>query len=170
MMKYFISQKFFTFTREDIDILDENGNFVYKIYGQRFWAGKKLRLLDKDGNTVFTLVRRLFRFLTTIDILDRNNEKIAKFKQKFHIGFGKRFYIKRGEDKFDVSGNWLGLDYNIVTTSKQNPVVVAVIDKRCLSFADRYQVEINDSSLVDLTLCSVLCVDMYNQHKSNTNN
>lgn len=183
-MKYYINQKFFTWVREKYNIIDENQVPHFAVQGQAFWGAKRLTIFDMQDNVLFKLNRRLMRLFVTIDILNAQGEKLARFKQKFHIGF-KKFYrvLTENGTEYAVTENWLGTDYSVnrlevgeVTDKNGNvssgivEVPVAMVSKGFLQFGDKYQVDVLDDTETVMSLATILCVDMARRKRAQDNN
>ncbi len=165
MLQFYINQKFFTIVAEDFTILDGKGLPVYRVEGQMLWAGKHLTVRDNDGGARLVLNRRFFSFLTAIDICDGNENPIALFREKFHIGFRQRCYVEtvRGE-RYDIEGNFFGTHYEIFKNSKDGEsggVLVADVEKNFIEFGDKYRVNVFVEEEALTVLATVLCVDMF---------
>lgn len=180
-MKYYINQKFFTFVHEQYNIIDENQTPHFAVQGQALWKGKRLSVFDMHQNLLFKLNRRLFRILTTIDILNAQDEVLANFKQKLHFGVKKIYGVITAKGaEYSITENWLGTEYSVNrlqtgeaadengnVKQEKSEVPVALVNKKLIEFSDRYQVEILDESETIMSLATILCVDMARQKREN---
>lgn len=178
MLQFYVNQKFLTFVKEDFTILDGAGAPVYKVEGQALWSGKRLKIKDLEDNVQFVLNRRLMRFFTTIDINDAEKNRLARFKERFHIGFKQRCRIQSEQgDVYELEGNFWSTNYQIykVLGTKQEPnnVVVGTVQRDFIQFGDKYRVDVLQEQEAMMILAIVLCVDMFRvqkQKRSSNNN
>lgn len=165
MLQFYVNQKFFTLFQEDFTILEGGGAPIYKVEGQALWSGKRLTVSDMQGNVQFILNRRFFSFLTAIDIYDADKNPLALFREKFHIGFKQRCYIKSQKgDRYDLEGNFFGINYEIYKAkggSREGDTLIATVEKDFIEFGDKYRVNVlaDDEALTVLSI--VLCIDMF---------
>ncbi len=149
-MKLLFKQRFFSWF-DSYDIYDEAGNTVFTVKGALAW-GHLLRIYDAIGNEIGCVKEKIFTWLPSFEIYfgdnyaGRINKEFSFFKPKFNIDY-------KG---WQVSGNWLEWDYEIVDYNGQT---VATVSKEIWNWTDTYVIDVYDPNDTIYALMLVLAID-----------
>ncbi|GAB3202585.1 uncharacterized protein YxjI [Pontibacter aydingkolensis] len=122
-----------------------------------------------DGEKVLTVRRGVALFVSTVEILDENDEVIGRLKQKFFSIGGKFNIVDAGDNYlFTLQGKWTSWDFKFVKDTLEFARVSkkwAGIGKELFTSADNYILTITDQVPQDnnirlLILGAVMCIDM----------
>ena len=149
-----------------------NLGFFTKIL--RFTKYKKntpfnILIADTKGETVLRIKRGIKFFRSTIDISDKNEELIGRFKQKF-FSFGGKFEVQNADGEVEclLKGNWKQWDYKF----SREDVELATVSKKWMGLgkelfttADNYMLQIDakvgkNDPVRRLIVAAVMCIDM----------
>lgn len=155
-MRFFVKQKILRFIRNEFDIADENGNFVYKVKST-LTIPYKLRFYNQENQIVFEVCKRYFRILSRYDIR-QNKQTLAIIKSRISVLTNKFQIISENENinGIKVVGDIFGLSFDL---TKTNDETVAVISKKYISIGDKYSIEILDEQNKDIYLAIAIVID-----------
>ena len=149
-MKLLFKQRFFSWF-DSYDIFDENGETVFTVEGKMSW-GHKLHILNRHGEHIATVKQVVLTWLPKFEMHEGDryigsiNKKLTFLKPQYEIDF----------NGWNVIGNFLEWDYNIVNSSGQT---VATVSKELFNFTDTYTIDtINDSDAL-YALMVTLAID-----------
>lgn len=140
----------------------------------RFTDYKTMTPFDIDlrtpsGEQILSVNRGVSVFLSTVNVLDENEQRIGGFKQKF-LSVGGAFRVLGPDDQelCHLKGKWTGWEFKFVRDSTELARVTkkwAGMGKELFSSADNYVLEISDvvppdNPLRQLILGAVMCIDM----------
>lgn len=152
---------------------EDNLGFFTKLL--RFTDYKRMTPFDvqirtPDGQQVIRVKRGVSLFLSNVDVLDENDQRVGGFKQKlFSIGGAFTVLGANDEPLCELKGKWSGWDFRFLAPDGSELAHVskkwAGLGKELFTTADNYMLEIKDtvppdSSLRQLILGSVMCIDM----------
>ena len=149
-MKLLFKQRFFSWF-DSYDIFDENGETVFTVEGKMSW-GHKLHILNRHGEHIATVKQVVLTWLPKFELYagDRYigsiNKKLTFFKPQYEIDF----------NGWNVTGNFLEWDYNIVNSSGQT---VATVSKELFNFTDTYTIDTTNDSDALYELMVTLAID-----------
>ncbi len=123
-----------------------------------------------EGTPIVRVSRGISIFLSNVNVMDENNQRIGGFKQKF-FSIGGKFTVLGAEDQpmCELKGKWSGWDFRFNSTDGQELAHVtkkwAGAGKELFTSADNYMLEISASvpsndPIRPLILASVMCIDM----------
>lgn len=122
-----------------------------------------------DGTQLLTVQRGISVFLSNVNVLDENEQRIGGFKQKlFSIG-GKFDVLGESEQVLcSLKGKWTSWDFRFIAGDKELARVTkkwSGLGKELFTSADNYVLEISDvvpenNPLRQLILASVFCIDL----------
>ncbi|TRX48056.1 RNAase [Fulvivirga sp. M361] len=122
-----------------------------------------------SGEKVLTVKRGVSIFLSTVEVLDENENLIGKFKQKF-FSIGGKFDVIDPNDKTlcTLKGKWTSWDFKFVKDDIEFAHVSkkwSGIGKELFTTADNYMLQIDEKIPADnpirlLILAAVMCIDM----------
>lgn len=149
-MKYYIKQKAWSI-KDRFTIYDGEQRTMYYCEGEVFSLAKKLHLYDPEGHEVAFI-----------------HQKVWSFKPKFYINIGgediaivvreftwfKPKYTVIGPE-WSVEGNVSGHEYSLMNGDR----VIAAITKQWFTWADTYEIDIEDGSDDIVALCVILVID-----------
>ena len=151
---------------------EENLGFFTKMF--RFTDYKRMTpfnivIKTAAGEKVLTVKRGISLFLSTVEVLDENDQPVGKFKQKFFSSGGKFSVMDTNENVLcDLKGKWTSWDF----TFSKDAVEFARVNKKWAGFgkemfttADNYMLSINETVPAEnpvrlLILAAVMCIDM----------
>ena len=151
-MKYKIRQKIFSFG-DNFVIKNEFDEDKYIVQGKIFALGDKLKLLDINGVELINIQQKLFKLLPEYYLFS-GGEQLARIKKAFTL-LKHRFDIDSSMGQFEMQGNFLAHDFRILKDNK----VVATVNKKWLSLADTYMVEISDEEDQAFMLAMIIVID-----------
>ncbi|WP_299826116.1 phospholipid scramblase-related protein [uncultured Pontibacter sp.] len=121
------------------------------------------------GEKVLTVRRGVVLFVSTVEVLDENDEVIGRLKQKF-FSIGGKFNILDAHENylFSLQGKWTSWDFKFVKDNLEFAHVSkkwAGIGKELFTSADNYMLTITDQVPQDnnirlLILGAVMSIDM----------
>ena len=149
-MKLLFKQRFFSWF-DSYDIFSETGETVFTVEGKLSW-GHKLHILNRHGKHIATVKQVVLTWLPKFELYEGDryigsiNKKLTFLKSQYEIDF----------NRWNVTGNFLEWDYNIVNSSGQT---VATVSKEIFNFTDIYTIDtINDSDAL-YALMVTLAID-----------
>ncbi|WP_433292150.1 LURP-one-related/scramblase family protein [Actinoplanes sp. CA-030573] len=152
---YLIRERFFSLG-DDFDVLDENGNKVFRVDGKVFSIRGRLVIEDANGDEVASVHRQLIALRATYEIRI-GGEKAAEVRKKLFTPFRDKFTIDvPGPDDLEMRGDLLDHEYVI----EQGGVEIAAVSKRWLTVRDTYAVQVAPGVDPLLIIGSVLAVDL----------
>lgn len=122
-----------------------------------------------DGAPVLTVKRGVSIFLSKVDVLNENSERVGGFKQKF-FSIGGAFSVLGSNDQIvcELKGKWTSWEF----TFKSGDFELAKVSKKWAGFgkelftsADNYMLQISDQVPADnpvrmLIVGAVMCIDL----------
>ena len=149
-MKLLFKQRFFSWF-DSYDIFDENGETVFTVEGKMSW-GHKLHILNRHGEHIATVKQVVLTWLPKFELYEGDryigsiNKKLTFLKPQYEIDF----------NGWNVTGNFLEWDYNIVNASGQT---VATVSKELFNFTDTYTIDTTNDSDALYALMVTLAID-----------
>jgi uncharacterized protein YxjI len=122
-----------------------------------------------DGEQILSVKRGISLFLSSVDVLDENDERIGGFKQKmFSIGGSFRVLGADDRELCVLKGKWTSWEFSFRAGDRELAKVSkkwAGIGKELFTSADNYVLEISDEVPPDnpirqLIMAAVMCIDM----------
>ncbi len=160
-MNFKIKQRVFAFG-DKFTISNEYGDPVLSVQGKVFSLGDKLRIYDGHMNEIYYIEQKLFRLLPEYRIYEQGRE-VAFLKKEFTF-FKPKINIESSYGHFRIEGSVFHYNFEIYNGSK----LVAVVNKKFISFGDEYNLEILDESNVTFLMTLVIVIDQI-LHDSNGN-
>ncbi|WP_305785881.1 LURP-one-related/scramblase family protein [Symbioplanes lichenis] len=152
---FVIREKFFSLG-DDFDVLDENGNKIYRVDGKVFSVRDRVVIEDVAGNEVASVHRQLVALRPTYEIRI-GGEKAAEVRKKLLTPFRDKFTIDvPGPDDLTMKGDLLDHEYVIELGGEE----VAAVSKRWLSIRDTYAVQVTANVEPLLIIGSALALDL----------
>jgi uncharacterized protein YxjI len=151
---------------------EEKLGFLTKIF--RFTEYKRMTPFEIEiktvtGEKVLTVRRGVSIFLSTVEVLDENDQLIGKFKQKF-FSIGGKFDVLDAQEQFvcTLKGKWTSWDFSFI---KENIEFARVtkkwqgIGRELFTSADNYVLQIDEKVSPEnpirmLIMAAVMCIDM----------
>ncbi len=145
------------------DILDDQGNLVYKVIGQAFTIGHKLELHDAHGNELAKVNQRLFTFAPTYEI-EANGKTVATVCKEPFTLTQPRYAVDGPETRYEMVGDWINWEFTITADG----VPVAQVNKQFAVLADKYNLLVMDGADVSAIVCLVIIMDevVHRAHRS----
>ena len=161
-MKFLVKEKIFTFA-DKFNIEDEYGDPQYKVVGEIFTFGNKLRLYDMHDVEIIYVEQKLFRFLPEYEIYKSGN-LVAKIKKELTF-FKPNFQIESNYGNLTVKGDIFHHEFNILRNGK----IIAWISKKWITFSDTYSIDILEEEDEAFILSIVITLDqiLYDGNKNN---
>lgn len=126
-------------------------------------------LRTPSGEQILSVNRGVSIFLSTVNVLDKNDVRVGGFKQKlFSIGGGFRVLGENDQELCHLKGKWTGWEFKFVRDNTEFARVTkkwSGMGKELFSSADNYILEISDAvppenPIRQLILGAVMCIDM----------
>ena len=152
---------------------EENLGFFTKMF--RFTDYKRMTPFNMEiktptGATILTVRRGVSWFLSTVEVVDEQNQLIGKFKQKF-FSIGGKFEVLDASERTlcTLKGRWTSWDFKFVSNDGKEFATVTKkwsgIGKELFTSADNYILQINpevpaDHPLRMLIMAAVMCIDL----------
>lgn len=149
MSVYYINQNFSV--RDRFTIKDENQEDVFYAEGELLSFGKRITLRTMDGEDLLLVKEKLFHWLSQYEFYV-GEQLIGEVKRE--LSFFRPRYTMVTPD-WTIQGDVWSYNYEI----KEGNQVVAVINKKLLSFMDAYEIEIYQEDYVELVLGIVIAID-----------
>ena len=149
-MKLLFKQRMFSWF-DSYDVYDEAGRAVFTVKGELAW-GHLLRIYDANGAEVGHIQEKVLTFLPKFEVylggqyLGSICKEFTFFKPKFNIDF----------NGWQVDGDWLEWDYNILDSSGQH---VAGVSKELFNWTDTYVIDVREPQDALCALMLVLAID-----------
>ena len=149
-MKLLFKQRFFSWF-DSYDIFNETGETVFTVEGKLSW-GHKLHILNRHGEHIATVKQVVLTWLPKFELYEGDryigsiNKKLTFLKPQYEIDF----------NGWNVTGNFLEWDYNIVNSSGQT---VAMVSKELFNFTDTYTIDTANDSDALYALMVTLAID-----------
>lgn len=155
-----------------IECREPNLGLFTKIF--RFTDYKRMtpfhvELRTPDSKKVLTIKRGFSLLMSTVRVMDENDQLVGSFKQKF-FSIGGKFDVLDAQDTLvcTLQGKWTSWDFRFVQAGKELAQVSkkwAGLGKELFTTADNYMLTINDtvaaqSSSRILIMAAVMCIDM----------
>ncbi len=128
-----------------------------------------IQIRTPDGHQIVRITRGISIFLSEVNVLDGNDQRIGGFKQKF-FSIGGAFSVidTSGRPVCQLKGKWTGWDFRFMSDDTELAHVTkkwAGIGKELFTSADNYVLEIaesvpRDNAARQLILAAVMCIDM----------
>ena len=128
-----------------------------------------IQIRTPDGHQIVRITRGISVFLSEVNVLDGNDQRIGGFKQKF-FSIGGAFSVFDTSQRLvcQLKGKWTGWDFRFMADETELAHVTkkwAGIGKELFTSADNYVLEIAESVPRDnvarqLILAAVMCIDM----------
>ncbi|MDW7693134.1 phospholipid scramblase-related protein [Flammeovirgaceae bacterium SG7u.111] len=122
-----------------------------------------------SGEKILTVKRGISLFLSTVQVFDKDDQLVGKFKQKF-FSIGGKFNVLDPEDNIfcTLKGKWTSWDFKFVKDDVEFAHVSkkwAGLGKELFTTADNYMLQIDEKVPSDhplrlLILAAVFCIDM----------
>lgn len=122
-----------------------------------------------SGEPILSVCRGVSVFLSTVDVLDEEDDRIGGFKQKlFSLGGAFRVLGADDQELCMLKGKWTGWDFRFMAGETELARVTkkwAGLGKEFFTSADNYVLEISsevppDNPVRQLILAAVMCIDM----------
>lgn len=149
-MRLIFKQRLFSWF-DSYDVYNESGETVFTVRGELSW-GHLLRIYDAYGNELGAVKEKVLTFLPKFDIyMGRNyvgciRKDFTFFRPSFSVDF----------NGWQVQGNFLEWDYNIVDGMGQN---VATVSKQLFNWTDTYIIDVDNPQDAVCALMLVLAID-----------
>ena len=128
-----------------------------------------IQITDDKGAQVIRVKRGISLFLSKVEVLDRENNLIGMFKQKF-FSLGGAFTVHDADETevCNLKGKWTGWDYKFLSGETQLAHVTkkwSGLGKELFTSADNYILEISEGVPAGnvtrhLIVAAVMCIDM----------
>lgn len=161
-MRYKIRQKILSFG-DSFAIKNEMDEDQFIVKGKVFAIGDKLRIYDLMCNELVYIEQKVFRFLPEYNLFS-DGRHLATVKKEFTL-LKPSFNISSVMGNYSINGGFWGHDFEIMKDNR----VIASVNKKWISFADSYMVEIDDSEDQAFMLALVIVIDQV-LHDKNHNN
>lgn len=151
---------------------EESLGFVTRLL--RFTDYKRMTPFDiqvrsMDGRQVVRVKRGISLFLSNVDVLDENDERIGGFKQKlFSIGGAFTVFDAQDQPVCELKGKWTSWDFRFMAGTRELAHVARKwggLGKELFTSADNYVLQIADNVPPDdparqMIMAAVMCIDM----------
>ena len=128
-----------------------------------------VQIRTPDGTQVVRVKRGITLFLSKVDVLDENDQRIGGFKQKlFSIGGAFSVLSANDEPLCDLKGKWTSWEFRFMAGDNELAKVSkkwAGLGKELFTSADNYMLQISDEVPADnpvrqLIIAAVMCIDL----------
>jgi uncharacterized protein YxjI len=129
-----------------------------------------VQIRTPEGQQVVRVTRGVSIFLSKVDVLDENDQRIGGFQRKlFSIGGAFTIFGANAEPVCELKGTWTGWDFRFIAPDGQEFAHVtkkwAGLGKELFTSADNYVLEVSPSvpagaPVRPLILGAVMCIDM----------
>ena len=129
----------------------------------------QVEIKTSSGEKILTVKRGISIFLSTVEVLDENDQLVGRFKQKF-FSIGGKFDVLDKNDNFlcRLKGKWTSWNFKFLDDTMEYAQVSkkwAGLGKEMFTSADNYMLSINqevekNNPVRLLILAAVMCIDM----------
>lgn len=149
MSTYYINQKF-SF-RDRFAIKDQKQKDIYLAEGKLLSLGKQITLKTMNGEDLLLVKEKVFRWLSQHEFYI-GGQIIGEMKRERSL-FKPRYRML--VPSWTIQGDLWNYNYEI----RDGKQLVAVINKKILSFMDAYEIEVFQEEYVELVLGIVIAID-----------
>ncbi len=149
-MKLLFKQRMFSWF-DSYDIYDEKGNVAYTVRGELAW-GHLLRIYDARGYEIGYIKERVLTWFPQFEMY-LGDRYVGSIRKEFSL-FHPRFTVDC--NGWQVEGDWLGWDYNILDQSGKR---IAAVTKELFNWTDTYSIDVRDPNYATCILMLVLAID-----------
>lgn len=149
MSVYYINQNF-SF-RDRFTIKDENQEDVFYAEGELLSIGKRITLRTMDGEDLLLIKEKLFRWLSQYEFYI-GDQLVGEVKKELSL-LKPRYTMVT--PIWTIQGDIWSYNYEI----KEGNELIAVINKKLLSFMDAYEIKVYQEEYVELVLGIVIAID-----------
>lgn len=149
MSVYYINQNF-SF-RDRFTIKDENQEDVFYAEGELLSIGKRITLRTMDGEDLLLIKEKLFRWLSQYEFYI-GDQLVGEVKKELSL-LKPRYTMVT--PTWTIQGDIWSYNYEI----KEGNELIAVINKKLLSFMDAYEIKVYQEEYVELVLGIVIAID-----------
>lgn len=155
-MKYvYLKQKVFTI-RDAFRVYDDAQTILYEAKGKVLTLNSRRDLFKAgEASAIYTMKQKVFSFVPTYFLYDRQEKQIAKMAQQLFVFFGTKFNLLIQDKRYQVTGDFFGYQFAI----SDDAGMVVQISKKFLSWGDTYQIAIHDDFDEALAVSVVLMID-----------
>ncbi|MCA9148571.1 MAG: oxidoreductase [Planctomycetales bacterium] len=128
-----------------------------------------LDITTPEGDPVVSVKRPLSLFLSKVDVLDENEQRVGGFKQKL-FSIGGAFDVLGASDQklCHLKGKWTSWEFKFISDNCELATVTkkwAGLGKELFTSADNYVLQISDEVPLDnplrmLIVSAVFCIDL----------
>ncbi|WP_437224398.1 phospholipid scramblase-related protein [Planctomicrobium sp. SH661] len=128
-----------------------------------------IHVTTPEGEQVVRIQRGVCLFLSKVDVMDEDDDRVGGFKQKlFSIGGAFQVLGENDEPMCDLNGSWTGWNFKFTHAGEELAEVTKKwtgLGKELFTSADNYVVKISDIVPPDnpiriLIMGAVFCIDM----------
>ena len=121
------------------------------------------------GQTLISVKRGVSMFLSKVDVLDENNQRLGGFKQQmFSVGGAFTVLGENDQPLCNLKGKWTGWNFRFLAGDNELASVSkkwSGVGKELFTSADNYILQISeqvppDQPVRQLILAAVMCIDM----------
>ena len=143
---------------------------VFRFTEYKRFTPFEIEITTPSGEPVCSVHRGFSFFLSTVEVRDKQKEKIGAFKQHlFSLGGAFTVLSAAGKELCHLKGSWTGWNFRFVADDGTEFAHVTKkwfgVGKELFTSADNYVLEIDDSVPADnplrqIILSAVMCIDM----------
>ena len=143
---------------------------VFRFTEYKRFTPFEIEITTPSGEPVCSVHRGFSFFLSTVEVRDKQKEKIGSFKQHlFSLGGAFTVLSTAGKELCHLKGSWTGWNFRFVADDGTEFAHVTKkwfgVGKELFTSADNYVLEIDDSVPADnplrqIILSAVMCIDM----------
>ena len=143
---------------------------VFRFTEYKRFTPFEIEITTPSGEPVCSVHRGFSFFLSTVEVRDKQKEKIGSFKQHlFSLGGAFTVLSAAGKELCHLKGSWTGWNFRFVADDGTEFAHVTKkwfgVGKELFTSADNYVLEIDDSVPADnplrqIILSAVMCIDM----------
>ena len=128
-----------------------------------------VEIKTSSGEKILTVKRGISIFLSTVEVLDENDQLVGRFKQKFFSIGGKFDVLDKNDNVLcRLKGKWTSWNFKFLDDTIEYAHVSkkwAGLGKEMFTSADNYMLSINEEVEKNnpvrlLILAAVMCIDM----------
>ncbi|KAL7412991.1 tubby C-terminal-like domain-containing protein [Mrakia frigida] len=158
-----LKEKAFSFSGDDFQIKDSNGNVVVQCHGSAMSFRDKKEIRDTSGRVLFKLETKLLSLLKSFFATGPDGKELFQVKKKFSIGSNKMVtYFTNASDgapiELDLKGNFWGGSAEILLGGR----TVATISRQVMNmreiFVDKQTYFVTVAPGVDLAMIVAVCI------------
>lgn len=164
-MKLLIKNKIFSLGEGSKVFYEDGKTKAFEVKGKVFSITRKKFIQDLEGNTLYMVRNKYWTFLVKkAFICDAEGKILATVSRK--ISIKSKFSVEGEGCKMDISGDFLGFNYDILKDGQK----IAHVHRKLWALNDAFEADIEDDKDAALVTALVIAIDNISDHEQSDSN